>query len=234
MDVALSEDEVVKELWLAYKKEKEYKDSPAAIPPHYSLVENQERRGLQQIYISLIKRLESGTSFFTLFKNRTVGEWLTEWKLMNKLLFQHVLKECGEWRKNEVRFGEVGDEELYRIPNRHVLPSEINRLASEISPLLSKKYINEEEIFKTLAYVHYQFVRIHPFSDGNGRIARAITDQLSIFFGFPPAMSGYPRHDEKRRENYHKAIRTCVDDPTCLQLSQWIGGYIREQLRRLA
>lgn len=234
MDIALSEEQVVKELWLAYKKKKEYKDSPAAIPPHFYLVEEQEKLGLQSIYISFIKNLESSTTFVTSFRNRTVGNWLAEWKQMNKMLFQHVLRECGEWRKNEVRFGSVGDEELYRIPNRYILISEINKLASEIFPLLSKKYKNNDEKFKTLAYVHYQFVRIHPFSDGNGRIARAITDQLAVFLGFPPAMSGYPRHDYKSRENYHKAIRACVDDPDCTQLSQWIGGYIEQQLKRLA
>lgn len=234
MDIALAQEDVVKELWQAYKKIKDYKDSPAAISPHHPVVENQERRGLETIILSFIRKLQTDRNIIDDFTNRTIGEWLEEWKTMHKMLFQTILCECGNWRTNEVRFGDWGDEELYRIPDRYHVVKELSALASTMSDLISQEYNNNEERYRALAYVHYQFVRIHPFLDGNGRIARVITDQLSVFLGLPPAMGGYPRHDVKRRESYHKAIRACVDDPTCTQLSQWIGGYISEQLNTLA
>ena len=33
---------------------------------------------------------------------------------------------------------------------------------------------------------HYNFVRIHPFADGNGRTARLLTGLLCLRQGFPP------------------------------------------------
>ncbi len=226
---------MVKELWLVYKKTAEYKHgSIHAIPAHNITIEKQEREGLRAIYLSLITKLESENSSTFELKNRTVGDWLEEWKRMHKLLFQHILKECGAWRKIEIRFGFPGDEDLYHIPLPQQVPMEMNILAKKIIELLKEDYKTPQEKFSMLAHIHYQFIRIHPFSDGNGRIARAIIDQLSVLFGFPPAMAGYPRHDLKRRENYYKAIRACVEDPSCHQLSLWIGGYIEKQLKLLA
>lgn len=96
------------------------------------------------------------------------------------------------------------------------------------------KHRSDEEKFTTLAVIHYQFIRIHPFGDGNGRIARAITDQLALFFGWPTAMGGYPRHDDKRREAYHKAIRAAADDNSAKDLAGWISNYIAKQLEMIA
>jgi Fic family protein len=38
------------------------------------------------------------------------------------------------------------------------------------------------------AEFHYKFVRIHPFDDGNGRIARILMNFILMQFGFPPAI----------------------------------------------
>ena len=150
------------------------------------------------------------------------------------MLFGHILKKSGDWRDKEILFGDLGDEELYKIPFPKDVPREISLLASEVTSLLKRSYGNLGDRYATLAYIHYQFIRIHPFNDGNGRIARAITDQLSIYFGLPPAMAGYPRHDDKRREGYHHAIKSCIVDPTCSELADWISSYIKKQLENLA
>ncbi len=38
--------------------------------------------------------------------------------------------------------------------------------------------MSDEEYIKQVAKFHFRFVRIHPFIDGNGRTARAITNSL--------------------------------------------------------
>lgn len=220
MDVRLSEDDVVPPLWFAYRKTSEYRSGLVkAIPAHHPLVERQERNGLMAIYSSFIEKLNSTKNAKFELKNRTIGEWLEEWKNMHKLLFRHILKDCGGWRKTEVRFGTPGDEDLYHIPSSRKIPQEINTLGNMICELISKEYLSNQDKYTVLAKIHYQFIRIHPFADGNGRIARAITDQLSIFFGLPTAMAGYPRHDEGTRKHYHEAIRFCVEDPNCSRLA---------------
>lgn len=235
MDDSLSQDDVVNALWSAYKKTPQYSQGlTKAIPAHNSLVEKQESMGLTSIYVSLIKRLNSSRNAKDELRGRRVSEWLAEWKQMHRMLFAWVLKDRGKWRRKNVRFGYPGEEDLYHIPDWQDVPREIGSLAMLVNELISTDYANNEEKYSVLAQIHYQFIRIHPFGDGNGRIARAVTDQLSIFFGFPPAMAGYPRHDNKKREYYHRAIRSCVDDPGCSELARWIAGYIEQQLQILA
>lgn len=234
MDVPLAKEDVVNSLWSAYTKTYDYLNGQTkAIPAHNPLVEKQEEDGLRQIYSSFIQQLNSTVNAKETLKIRSIGDWLLEWKQMNKKLFHYILKECGEWRKIDVRFGDPGDEDLYHVPGYREVPNEMNQLAHKLCTEINQKFQTNNERFTFLAQIHYQFIRIHPFADGNGRIARVITDELSIFLGFPPAIAGYPRHDSKRRENYHRAIRACTEDALCSDLSIWISGYINKQLEMM-
>lgn len=235
MDIALIKDNVTNSLWSSFVKTKEYRNGQTeAIPPHHQIVESQERFGLKGIYQKFVRKLSGEINIRTEFVDRKHLDWLNEWKGMHKMLFEHILKNCGDWRKIDVRFGDPGDEVLYKIPEFWKVPQEIGELADRIMNSINQKIADDEEKFQTLATIHYQFIRVHPFEDGNGRIARAITDQLALFLGFPVAMGGYPRHDLKRRTAYHKAIKSCIYDPNCIELALWIKSYINKQMEMIA
>ena len=69
---------------------------------------------------------------------------------------------------------------------------------------------NKEAALSAYAYLHISFVRIHPFWDGNGRMARLIANVPVIMAGYPPVI--IPR--EHRQEyieslsEYHLAVGT--------------------------
>lgn len=235
MDVALTKDDVIPQRWREYEKTPEFKQGQRyAIPAHDKRIENQERLGLKHIYSHFINELVSSRNIRSEFIKRTPADWLLEWKQMHTWLFKNILRECGEWRKKDIRFGDPGDEELHQIPSYQLVSYEVGVLASQLCDLLQRKHNTIDERLRTLAIVHYKFIRVHPFPDGNGRIARALTDQLANFFGFPMAMGGYPRHNPGRRKDYHQAIRACAFDPDCNELSVWIRSYIERQIEDLA
>lgn len=233
----LDKNDIVDELWRAYMKSDHYKKDRLikGISSRHPLLIKQETIGLKRIYINFVEKLETHMNLREEFQNRDVHEWLNEWKNMHKQLFHFIYKRCGNWRNTDVRFGSPGDEERYRVPKYRDVSREISALAHKIkNEYIKLNYQSDMRAYTALARVHYEFIRIHPFSDGNGRIARAVTDQLAIFFGFPAAMAGYPRLDKDKRERYHKSIEACISDPECEDLSIWIKGYIEHRISELA
>jgi cell filamentation protein len=60
-----------------------------------------------------------------------------------------------------------------------------------------------------LAEVHAELVLIHPFREGNGRIARLLSVLMALQAGLPPlAFSGL---QGKKREEYFAAVRAGLD-----------------------
>ncbi len=71
----------------------------------------------------------------------------------------------------EVVSGAIGREVVrYRAPNREILESEVN--------LFFDWFNTQEESLIKASIAHLWFVIIHPFDDGNGRLARVITDLI--------------------------------------------------------
>lgn len=228
MDQALSINEVTPNCWNEYKKSKEFlAGAIMAIPEHHSIVEKREEDGLRRIYEKVVKVTTKD------IMNRTIGKWLDEWKKMNKLLFWTILKNTGNWRKKEVRIGDPYDE-FMKLADSKDVPRLMQELASDIERILKQKYSTRDEIYEVLAQIHHRFVMIHPFDDGNGRIARALTDEISLFFGFPTAIVGYPRHDKPSQKRYHQAIYGCAKSKSFQPLAMWIKSYVEKQIESLA
>lgn len=117
------------------------------------------------------------------------------------LLMKYFEDDDGYYRKH----GEgvkKGDEVIYMAPNSLLVPSLMKSLF---------KFINEEEIHPLIlsSIFHYYFVAIHPFSDGNGRIARfwvslILTDWNDKFKYIPIEEEIYLNQEE-----YYNSIAQC-------------------------
>ena len=96
-------------------------------------------------------------------------------------------------------------------------------------PILMKalvKWLNSKDAFETNPVLaagisHYEFVRIHPFIDGNGRTARALASLILYLRGFDTkrffALDDYYDSD---REAYYKALQS-VESKT-LDITEWL------------
>ncbi len=192
MEFAIPKDEVVKALWREYMKTMEYKSGQTeAIPANFALVINREKDGSRFIVKDFVENLDRSGDKKEEFISRNFGEWHKEWKRMHTVLFSRILVHTGEFRVKLVRFGSPGDEERYKIPPPEKVSYEMSIIAKHISEGLKIDYQDLGDKCSFLAKIHYEFIRVHPFSDGNGRIARALTDQLAIVLGLPPAVAGF-------------------------------------------
>lgn len=67
-----------------------------------------------------------------------------------------------------------------------------------------------EEVITTIAVVHGEWVRIHPFVNGNGRTARLLAAHISLRYGLPVFVALKPRpHDVA----YARASRSSMGRP---------------------
>jgi cell filamentation protein len=56
----------------------------------------------------------------------------------------------------------------------------------------------QDEVIEALVYAHYEFVRIHPFNNGNGRTGRLLMNLVTMKFGYKP-LELYKRQGESRK-----------------------------------
>jgi cell filamentation protein len=87
---------------------------------------------------------------------------------------------------------------------------------------------DDEVIVEAMAVVHSELLLIHPFRDGNGRLARWLTDLMAVQAGLPVpdyALSG--RGSVERRQRYVAAVRQGY-----VRNYRPLAGYFLEAVRR--
>jgi cell filamentation protein len=57
---------------------------------------------------------------------------------------------------------------------------------------------NKKEHIDCLVYCHYEFIKIHPFNNGNGRTGRILMNIVAMKFGYQP-LELYHREGESRK-----------------------------------
>lgn len=132
-------------------------------------------------------------------------------ELNRTILVENFRKPCADGQStNEIHVG------IYKTRSNHVvtLAGETFYYASaEETPAMMTDLIdwyNKAEQSKKLspfelaALMHYRFIRIHPFEDGNGRIARLLVNYILIRHGYPIIIV---RNDDK--ENYLTILNSC-------------------------
>ena len=62
-----------------------------------------------------------------------------------------------------------------------------------------------EKVARSIAIVHAEFLLVHPFRDGNGRIARLIADIMSLQAGYPPLDFDFRTRRSQKR--YIEAVK---------------------------
>ena len=158
----------------------------------------------------------------------TERNMLESHKILSKTLL--IKSKRGKYREEPVGvFGKSGL--IYLAIEPEYVRKEMKIFFDDITKLLSED-LNEKEVFYHASLIHLIFVHIHPFMDGNGRIARLIekwfiAEKLGKDFWKIPSEEYYKNHQEKYYEaidiginyyelNYDKCINFLELLPSCM------------------
>ena len=153
---------------------------------------------------------------------------MSELKKFHGIMTKYLIEESGEFRKGEEGVFS-GDRCIFMAPPAKMVTELMESLFNWINK-------NKDEIHPLImaSVFHYEFVFIHPFSDGNGRMARLwhsvfLTKWNSIFEYIP-----LESQIEKFQDEYYDAIATCHQEGSSNTFIVFILKQIDEILNEFA
>lgn len=128
---------------------------------------------------------------------------ISDLKKYHGIMTKYVIEESGDFRRGEEGVFH-GDQCIFMAPPAQFVPQLMNGLFSWLKQAKEKVHpLILSSVF------HYEFVFIHPFSDGNGRMARlwhsAILSKWKPIFEYIPIESQI----EKFQDEYYESIAKC-------------------------
>lgn len=137
----------------------------------------------------------------------------------------HQLK-VGAWREHtandpmQVVSGASGRETVhFQAPDADRLPAEMEQFIQWFN------HDSTNDALLKAALAHLWFVTIHPFDDGNGRIARAIADlQLARVDGSSRRFYSMSAQIRKERKEYYQVLETTQKGS--LDISTWLRWFL--------
>lgn len=144
-----------------------------------NLINEYEAKGIAKAEL-FVFGLDSDTPFST--------QLLLE---IHSIAFSELYDWAGKWRTTQVVVGQLTPPE----------PTHVLQLMYQFIDNLNYKIINAitlEDHLSTLTFAHYEFIRIHPFNNGNGRTGRILMNLVALKFGYKP-LELYHREGDSRK-----------------------------------
>lgn len=133
----------------------------------------------------------------------------------------------GEWKKGRnYLYSPVGERIDFADPAEvpTLMSALINWTNNHIAPPKRKKKKYDIHPLLIAAGFHTQFIKIHPFGDGNGRMSRIFTNLILMLCGYVPAVVL-----QEKRDEYYNAINTSsLDNPE--DLATYLGEAVINSL----
>ena len=124
-------------------------------------------------------------------------------KLFHGIMTKYVVEESGDFRRGEEGVFN-GDECIFVAPPAQFVP----QLMDDLFTWMKEEKNNVHPLIMSSVF-HYEFIFIHPFADGNGRMARlwhtAMLAKWKPVFEYIPIESQI----EKFQNEYYEAIARC-------------------------
>lgn len=120
------------------------------------------------------------------FNTRDLCDWHRRW-------LGAIYPWAGEYR--QLNMGKGG----FQFASAHLLPRLMAELDRETLSIHTPcAGMDEAQLAHALAVTHAEFILIHPFREGNGRLARVLNSLMALQAGWPPLDYGGIRGRKKR------------------------------------
>lgn len=152
-----------------------------------------ETRALERTMVELIGKYDAEHRFTA-----------TDIREMHKCWLGEIYEWAGEYRQVNVSKGEFPFAAAARVPG--LMPEFEKGVLACYTPCNFKDKV---DITRALAETHVELVLIHPFREGNGRIARMLSILMALQAGLP-LLNFSPIAEEKKQE-YFAAVQAGLD-----------------------
>lgn len=150
-------------------------------------------------------------------------------------------EEIGEFRKVQVVLRDVLTGEVVHRPAIH---AEVPYIVEDFFRWLNSGASSDLHSIIKAGIVHYQIVNIHPFVEGNGRVARAFATLILLNEGYDiRKLFSLEEYYDKNVSGYYFAIKTADQNPDH-DLTQWLEYFtegvaiefdrVRQQVQHLS
>lgn len=118
---------------------------------------------------------------------------------------------------------------VYMAPEAKDVPS----LMKEFLGKLRRRRLEATSALLLAAQFHFEFVTIHPFMDGNGRLARLLTNGILLAGGYDvEKFAALEKQHENDRAAYYRHLRALqfgnfYDIPNDIDLKTWVVYWLR-------
>ena len=162
-------------------------------------------------------------------------------KNLHNILLKHSKKD--EWHKGDYKQHSNAVEAKLPDGTRQIIfrTTEAGFPTRDAMQLLIDWYKNDNETHPLVkcALFAYDFVSIHPFQDGNGRLSRLISTLLLLKNGYKWIQYVSFEHEiESRKTEYYRVLRNCQAQRPNENATEWVNFFfdalknIQEQLMK--
>ena len=132
---------------------------------------------------------------------------------IHRIAFSELYDWTGSWRTTNVTVGQLNPPE----------PAKVLQQMYQFIDNLKFKLQNATSVeahIDCLVYAHYEFIRIHPFNNGNGRTGRILMNLVALKLGYKPLELYYRQGNS--RNIYIEAMKS-ADNGNFLPLANLIS-----------
>ncbi|MBX2966304.1 MAG: Fic family protein [Cyclobacteriaceae bacterium] len=144
-----------------------------------NLINEYEAKGLATVELFVF-----GLDSDTLFSTQLILE-------IHHIAFSELYDWAGKWRTTQVTVGQL------EPPQPHQIIQLMYQFVDNLNFKIGNAKTTEDHL-DCLTYAHYEFIRIHPFNNGNGRTGRIVMNLVALKFGYKP-LDLYHREGDSRK-----------------------------------